>query len=216
MQCTFHGRKTRQKQVIKIPKAALKFSQGTIPPASFPSSIPLFLPLSICSPPLLFLSIVSTMHPIQTLMTSLTAGSGTLREQWPRGNKSQFIRLESDRETDWEWDREREREEDREKEWHSVFHCGWTHIWWPCVTGAAGLMMGFLRPAQLGQASPDSQRERHEERCLSTGCFTICAFVYMGQSVLYTVQSPPTESAYYVHKCVVGNLCACKFQLAHS
>lgn len=63
-----------------------------------------------------------------------------------------------------EKEKEMERVEDREIECHSAFQCDWTHIWWPCVTGAAGLMMGFLRPAQLGQASPDFQRERGTKR----------------------------------------------------
>lgn len=63
------------------------------------------------------------------------------------------------------------------EEWHSAFHCGWTHIWWPCVTGAAGLMMGFLRPAQLGQVSPDSQREAEREMTIDmlvTVCASLC------------------------------------------
>lgn len=85
---------------------------------------------------------------------------------------------------------EREGEEDREKEWHSAFHCGWTNIWWPCVTGAAGLMTGFLRPAQLGQASPDSQRERQKERCLSTCWFTISVRLCEGAN-LFQIQSSP-------------------------
>lgn len=78
-----------------------------------------------------------------------------------------------------------------EKEWPSAFHCGWTHIWWPCVTGAAGLMMGFLRPAQLGQASPDSQREREAEREMTIDMlvYRLCVFVYMSQSPLYTFPS---------------------------
>lgn len=44
-------------------------------------------------------------------MTSLMAGSGRLNGQWPHGDKSQFIKLESDRR-----EKEKEREEDREKE----------------------------------------------------------------------------------------------------
>lgn len=41
-------------------------------------------------------------------MTSLMAGSGRLNEQWPHGNKSQFIRLR-------ERARDGEKEEDRER-----------------------------------------------------------------------------------------------------
>lgn len=67
-------------------------------------------------------------------------------------------------------------EEDGEKGWHSAFQRGGTHIWRPCVTGAAGLMMGFLKPAQLGQASPDSQRAAQREM-LSTCRCTVCVFV---------------------------------------
>lgn len=74
-----------------------------------------------------------------------------------------------------------------EKEWPSAFHCGWTHIWWPCVTGAAGLMMGFLRPAQLGQASPDSQRERGRKRddYRHAGLPFVCVCVYESISTIY-------------------------------
>ncbi len=92
-----------QKQAIKIPEGALKSSLGTLPfsPHPLPLHPPLFLcPLSICSPPLLFLSIVSTKHPIHKPMTSLTAGSGRLNEQWAYRNKRQFIRQESDRKMD--------------------------------------------------------------------------------------------------------------------
>lgn len=79
------------------------------------------------------------------------------------------------------------KEEDREKEWPSALHCGWTHIWWPCVTGAAGLMMGFLRPAQLGQASPDSQRERGRKRddYRHAGLPFVCVCVYESISTIY-------------------------------
>ena len=102
VQCTFQVPRhwIRQKQAIKIPEGALKSSLGTLPHPPPSPSPSLSSSLSQSSPPLLFLSIVSTKHPIQAPMTSLTADSGRLNEQWPHGNKSQFIRLESEGETD--------------------------------------------------------------------------------------------------------------------
>lgn len=104
VQCTLHGYITWQKKK-KRKETRHKNSKGRVeihaghPPRSpsFSLAIPLFLPPSICSAPLLFLSIVSTKNPIQAPMTSLTAGSGMgLTNNGPGGNKSQFIRLESD------------------------------------------------------------------------------------------------------------------------
>lgn len=88
----------KKKHAIKIPKGALKSSPGSlpVPPPSPSPSLSFSLPQSAL-PPLLFLSIVSTKNPIQAPMTSLTAGSGMgLTNNGPGGNKSQFIRLESD------------------------------------------------------------------------------------------------------------------------
>lgn len=86
-------------------KTSYKNSKGHIEvltghPLSFCSPSPSLLSSLSQSAPslsLLFLSIASTKHPIQAPMTSLRAGSGKLYEQWPHGNKGQFIRLWSDR-----------------------------------------------------------------------------------------------------------------------
>lgn len=106
-------------------------------------------------------------------MTSHMEASGGPNVQWPHEDKGQFIRLRSPRDR---WT-EAGKKENGGEEWHSAFHCGWTHIWWPCVTGAPGLMMGFLRPAQLGQVSPDSQREAEREMTIDmlvTVCASLC------------------------------------------
>lgn len=76
----------QKKQAIKIPKGTLKSSLDMLPLPPRPPS------MSLSPPPHLFLSIVSTKHPIQAPMTSLKAGSGRPTGQWSHGNKSQFIR----------------------------------------------------------------------------------------------------------------------------